>query len=195
MPSIFSRIVAGEIPCHKIAEDDRFLAFLDIQPLAEGHTLVIPKLEVDRYFDLPDDLLRDINLFARDVALQLERAIPCERVGVAVIGLEVPHAHVHLILLNGVADINFERPKLDVSQDDLAATAAKIRQGLITRATSASSTRRLINSVGDIPTSRACCGMMLISEKPGTVFTSTMCGVPLWLMKSTRAIPWQSRSR
>ena len=128
MPSIFSRIVAGEIPCHKIAEDDRFLAFLDIQPLAEGHTLVIPKLEVDRFFDLPDDLLRDITVFARDVALQLERAIPCERVGVAVIGLEVPHAHVHLIPLNGVADINFERPKLDVSQADLAATADKIRQ-------------------------------------------------------------------
>ena len=128
MPSIFSRIVAGEIPCHKIAEDDRFLAFLDIMPLAEGHTLVIPKMEVDRYFDLPDDILRDINLFARDVARQLERAIPCERVGVAVIGLEVPHAHVHLIPLSGVADINFERPKLDVSQDDLAATAEKIRQ-------------------------------------------------------------------
>ena len=128
MASIFSKIVAGDIPCHRIAENDEFLAFLDIQPLAEGHTLVIPKLEVDRYFDLPDDLLRDINLFARDVALQLERAIPCERVGVAVIGLEVPHAHVHLIPLNGVADINFERPKLDVSHADLAATAAKIRQ-------------------------------------------------------------------
>ena len=128
MPSIFSRIVAGEIPCHKIAEDDRFLAFLDIMPLAEGHTLVIPKMEVDRYFDLPDDILRDINVFARDVALQLERAIPCERVGVAVIGLEVPHAHVHLIPLNGVADINFERPKLQFSQDELATTAVKIRQ-------------------------------------------------------------------
>ena len=128
MPSIFSRIVAGEIPCHKIAEDDRFLAFLDIMPLAEGHTLVIPKMEVDRYFDLPDDILRDINVFARDVALQLERAIPCERVGVAVIGLEVPHAHVHLIPLNSVADINFERPKLQLSQDELAATAEKIRQ-------------------------------------------------------------------
>ena len=128
MPSLFSRIVAGEIPCHKIAEDDRFLAFLDIMPLAEGHTLVIPKLEVDRYFDLPDDLLSGINLFARDVALQLERAIPCERVGVAIIGLEVPHAHVHLIPLNGVADINFERPKLQVTPEDLAATAAKIRQ-------------------------------------------------------------------
>ena len=127
MPSIFSRIVAGEIPCHKIAEDDRFLAFLDIQPLAEGHTLVIPKLEVDRYFDLPDDILRDINVFARDVALKLERAIPCERVGVAIIGLEVPHAHVHLIPLNGVADINFERPKLQFSQDELATTAEKIR--------------------------------------------------------------------
>jgi len=128
MPSLFSRIVAGEIPCHKIAEDDRFLAFLDIMPLAEGHTLVIPKLEVDRFFDLPDDLLSGINVFARDVALQLERAIPCERVGVAVIGLEVPHAHVHLIPLNGVADINFERPKMQVTPDDLAATAAKIRQ-------------------------------------------------------------------
>ena len=128
MPSLFSRIVAGEIPCHTIAEDDRFLAFLDIMPLAEGHTLVIPKLEVDRFFDLPDDLLSGINVFARDVALQLERAIPCERVGLAVIGLEVPHAHMHLIPLNGVADINFERPKMKVTQDDLAATAARIRQ-------------------------------------------------------------------
>ena len=127
MPSLFSRIVAGEIPCHKIAEDDRFLAFLDIMPLAEGHTLVIPKLEVDRFFDLPDDLLSGINVFARDVAVQLERAIPCERVGVAVIGLEVPHAHVHLIPLNGVADINFERPKLQVTPEDLATTAALIR--------------------------------------------------------------------
>jgi histidine triad (HIT) family protein len=128
MPSLFSRIVAGEIPCHTIAEDDRFLAFLDIMPLAEGHTLVIPKLEVDRFFDLPEEVLSGINVFARDVALQLERAIPCERVGLAVIGLEVPHAHMHLIPLNGVADINFERPKMKVTQDDLAATAARIRQ-------------------------------------------------------------------
>ena len=128
MPSIFSRIVAGEIPCHEIAEDDRFLAFLDIQPLAKGHTLIIPKMEVDRYFDLPDDILRDINIFARDVALQIERAIPCKRVGVAVIGLEVPHAHMHLVPLNGVADINFERPKLQVTQDELAATATHIRK-------------------------------------------------------------------
>ena len=126
MPTLFSRIVAGEIPCHKIAEDDRFLAFLDIMPLAQGHTLVIPKLEVDRFFDLPDDVLSGINVFARDVALKLERAIPCKRVGVAVIGLEVPHAHVHLIPLNGVADINFERPKMQVSQADLADIAAQI---------------------------------------------------------------------
>ena len=128
MASIFSKIVAGDIPCHRVAENASFLAFLDIMPLALGHTLVIPKVEVDRYFDLPDDVLRDINVFARDVALRLERTIPCQRVGVAVIGLEVPHAHVHLIPLNGVSDINFERPKLDVSQDDLAATASKIRQ-------------------------------------------------------------------
>ena len=128
MPSLFSRTVAGETPCHTIAEDDRFLAFLDIMPLAEGHTLVIPKLEVDRFFDLPEEVLSGINVFARDVALQLERAIPCERVGLAVIGLEVPHAHMHLIPLNGVADINFERPKMKVTQDDLAATAARIRQ-------------------------------------------------------------------
>ena len=126
MPTLFSRIVAGEIPCHKIAEDDRFLAFLDIMPLAQGHTLVIPKLEVDRFFDLPDDVLSGINVFARDVALKLERAIPCKRVGVAVIGLEVPHAHVHLIPLNGVADINLEHPKMQVSQADLADTAAQI---------------------------------------------------------------------
>ena len=128
MASIFSKIVAGDIPCHRIAENDEFLAFLDIQPLAEGHTLVIPKVEVDRYFDLPDDLLRDINVFARDVALKLERAIPCQRVGVAVIGLEVPHAHVHLIPLQSVSDINFERPKLDVTQEQLAATAERIRK-------------------------------------------------------------------
>ena len=127
MASIFSKIVAGDIPCHRIAENDEFLAFLDIQPLTEGHTLVIPKKEVDYFFDLDDDLLSRINLFARDVAKQIERAIPCQRVGVAVIGLEVPHAHVHLIPLLSVSDINFERPKLDVTQEQLAATAERIR--------------------------------------------------------------------
>ena len=127
MASIFSRIVAGEIPCHRVAEDDRFLAFLDIMPLAEGHTLVIPKVEVDRMWDLEPSLLGDLHIFSQNVALALEDAIPCQRVGQAVIGLEVPHAHVHLIPLNRVADINFERPKLQVSQKDLAATAEKIR--------------------------------------------------------------------
>ena len=127
MASIFSRIVAGEIPCHRVAEDERFLAFLDIMPLAEGHTLVIPKVEVDRIWDLEPGLLGDLHVFSQKVALALEDAIPCQRVGQAVIGLEVPHAHVHLIPLNQVSDINFERPKLDVSQEDLAANAERIR--------------------------------------------------------------------
>jgi len=128
MASIFSQIVAGEIPCHRIAENDEFLAFLDINPLAEGHTLVIPKTEVDYFFDLDAGLLSRINLFARDVAQKIETAIPCKRVGVAVIGLEVPHAHMHLIPLQNVADINFERPKLTFTADELAATAERIKR-------------------------------------------------------------------
>ena len=133
MASIFSRIVAGEIPCHQVAEDDRFLAFLDIMPLAEGHTLVIPKMEVDRIWDLEPALLGDLHMFSQKVALALEDVIHCQRVGQAVIGLEVPHAHVHLIPLNRVADINFERPKLNVSQEELAATAEKIRNAYAKR--------------------------------------------------------------
>ena len=108
------------------SENDEFLAFLDIQPLAEG-TPRYPKKEVDYFFDLDEELLSRINPFARDVAKQIERAIPCQRVGVAVIGLEVPHAHVHLIPLQSVSDINFERPKLNVTQEQLAATAERIR--------------------------------------------------------------------
>ena len=128
MASIFSQIVAGHIPCHRIAENDEFLAFLDINPLAEGHTLVIPKTEVDYFFDLDAGLLSRINLFAQDVAQKIETAIPCKRVGVAVIGLEVPHAHMHLIPLQNVADINFERPKLTFTADELAATAERIKR-------------------------------------------------------------------
>lgn len=128
MASIFSKIVAGDIPCHRIAENDEFLAFLDISPLAEGHTLVIPKTEIDYFFDLDAGLLSRINLFARDVAQKIEAAIPCKRVGVAVIGLEVPHAHMHLIPLQNVADINFERPKLTFTADELAATAQRIKR-------------------------------------------------------------------
>lgn len=126
MATLFSRIVAGEIPCHKIAENDEFLAFLDIMPLADGHTLVIPKQEVDYFFDLDEGSLSRINLFAKEVAIKLKKAIPCKRVGVAIIGLEVPHAHVHLIPLNNVSDINFERPKLVRTQEELAATAKVI---------------------------------------------------------------------
>jgi histidine triad (HIT) family protein len=126
--TIFSKIVAGEIPCHRIAEDERFLAFLDIFPLVPGHTLVIPKVEVDYIFDLPDDLLAGLHLFARDVARKVGAAMPCQRVGMTVIGLEVPHAHIHLIPINGVADMNFERPKLTLEQEELAAIAEKIRQ-------------------------------------------------------------------
>ena len=127
MASIFSKIVAGDIPCHRVAENASFLAFLDIMPLAPGHTLVIPKVEVDRIWDLEPALLGDLPVFSEKVALAMEDVMPCQRVGQAVIGLEVPHAHVHLIPLNAVADINFERPKLQVTQEELAEVAARIR--------------------------------------------------------------------
>ena len=126
MPTIFSRIISGEIPCHKIAETEEFIAFLDIMPLAIGHTLVIPKKEVDYIFSLDDKTLAGLMLFAKQIAPAIEKAVPCLRIGVAVIGLEVPHAHVHLVPLNTVDDINFTRPKLKPSQDELAAVAAKI---------------------------------------------------------------------
>ena len=127
MASIFSKIVAGDIPCHRVAENASFLAFLDIMPLAPGHTLVIPKVEVDRIWDLEPALLGELHVFSQQVALAMEDVMPCQRVGQAVIGLEVPHAHVHLIPLNAVADINFERPKLQVTQEELADVAARIR--------------------------------------------------------------------
>ncbi len=127
MPSLFTRIIQGEIPCHKVAEDDRFLAFLDIAPLRMGHTLVIPKLEVDRFFDLPEDVLSAIMPFAQLVAQRISAVVPCNRVGLAVIGLEVPHAHVHLIPIDGMEDMDFGRPKLKPSADELAALAARLR--------------------------------------------------------------------
>ncbi len=126
MASIFTRIIQGEIPCHKIAENEKFIAFLDITPVAKGHTLVVPKMEVDYFFDLNDDLLSEINLFAKDVATKLQRTIPCRRIGVAIIGLEVPHAHVHLIPLNTMADINFSAERLKMSNEELAALATEI---------------------------------------------------------------------
>ena len=130
MSSIFSKIIAGEIPCHKVAENEHCLAFMDIMPLAMGHVLVVPKVEVNRYFDLSEDVLKELTVFSKKIALAIEAAVPCNRVGVAVIGLEVPHAHVHLIPLNSVEDINFERPKLNVNHEDLAAMAEKIREEL-----------------------------------------------------------------
>lgn len=131
MPSIFSRIVAGEIPAHKIAETDEFLAFLDVMPTTTGHTLVIPKQEVDYIFDLDDALYSGLMLFAKRVASAIEKAIPCQRIGVAVVGLEVPHAHVHLIPLNSMADMDFSQ-KLEPrpTAEELAATAEKIKDQL-----------------------------------------------------------------
>jgi len=126
MATIFSKIIAGEIPCHKIAENDEFLAFLDIMPLATGHTLVIPKIETDYIFDLEDDVLARLMVFSKSVAKKIDSTITCKRIGVAVIGLEVAHAHVHLVPLQNVSDINFERPKLQLTRDELAATAARI---------------------------------------------------------------------
>ena len=130
MATIFTRIVKGEIPCFKIAEDDKFLAFLDINPLSEGHTLVIPKLEIDYIFDIEDDLLREIMVFSKKVARAIDRSVTCKRVGIAVIGLEVPHAHIHLIPINDVGDINFARPKLKLSQHEFRSIAEKIRAAL-----------------------------------------------------------------
>jgi len=127
MSSIFSKIVQGEIPCHKIAEDDQFLAFLDVMPLVEGHTLVIPKQEIDYIFDLDPEVLAGLMKFAQRIAPAIKKAIPCKRIGVAVIGLEVPHAHVHLVPLNRILDINFSQEKLKPSQESLAKTAELIR--------------------------------------------------------------------
>ena len=128
--TIFSKIVAGEIPAYKVAETNDYLAFLDISPLAEGHVLVIPKQEVDYIFDLDDELYTGLQIFAKIVAKGLRKAIPCKRIGVAVIGLEVPHAHIHLIPMNSVSDLNFARPKLSFTPEQLQATAEKIRAAL-----------------------------------------------------------------
>lgn len=130
MASIFTKIVQGDIPAHKVAETNDFLAFLDVNPLVEGHVLVIPKAEVDYIFDLDDETYAGLMLFAKIVAAGVKKAIPCKRVGIAVIGLEVPHTHVHLVPLNQMNDINFSQPKLHPSQDQLAAVAQKLREAL-----------------------------------------------------------------
>lgn len=126
MASIFTKIVRGEIPCHRVAESEDYLAFLDIRPLSTGHTLVIPKKEIDYFFDLDDDYLGRLMIFAKKVAKALEAVVPCERIGVSVVGLEVPHAHVHLIPINKVSDMSFERTPLDLSSEELADLARRI---------------------------------------------------------------------
>lgn len=124
--TIFSKIIAGEIPSYKIAEDDQFFAFLDIFPLVEGHVLVIPKLEVDKFFDVPDEYLSRMLVFAKPIARAMEKSFPCNRVGLSVIGLEVPHAHLHLVPINGMDDLNFTRGKLKLSPEQLKAAQDKI---------------------------------------------------------------------
>lgn len=128
MASIFSKIVSGEIPSYKVAETDKFLAFLDIMPLRIGHVLVIPKEEVDYIFDIEDDLLAEMMLFSKSVAVKIKAAFPCKRIGVTVIGLEVPHAHIHLIPINTMSDMNFSGGKLQLSAEELTEIAEKIRQ-------------------------------------------------------------------
>ena len=129
--TIFSKIIAGQIPCYKIAETNDCLAFIDISPLAKGHILVVPKSEIDYIFDVPDDLLSNLIVFAKKVAKAQEQVMPCLRIGVAVIGLEVPHAHIHLIPLNHINDINFSLPKLTVTAGELQTTASDISRKYI----------------------------------------------------------------
>ena len=120
MSSVFSKIIAGEIPCHKIAESDDFIAFLDITPLVEGHVLVVPKVEVNKIFDADDKYLQEWLVFAKPIAKAIEKAFDCKRCGISVIGLEVPHAHMHLLPINTADDLNFTRPKLTVTDDRLS---------------------------------------------------------------------------
>jgi histidine triad (HIT) family protein len=126
MSTLFSRIIRGEIPSYKIAENDQFFAFLDISPLKPGHTLVVPKLETDYFFDLPEKYLEEIMVFAKPLAKAIQQAIPCKRCGIAVIGLEVPHAHLHLVPINHADDLNFTRPKMSLSPEEMKSVQEKI---------------------------------------------------------------------
>lgn len=128
MASVFTRIINGEIPCYKIAEDDRYFAFLDINPLREGHTLVVPKQETDYIFDLDDETVSGMMVFSKKIAAAIQAAIPCKRIGLAILGLEVPHAHIHLVPMNSMEDVNFRNPKLKFTSEQFNATAEKIRE-------------------------------------------------------------------
>ena len=131
MATIFSRIIKGEIPCYKIAENDDYFAFLDINPLRAGHTLVVPKRETDYIFDLEDEYLAGMVVFSKKIALAIRKAIPCNRIGVAILGLEVPHAHIHLVPMDTMDDINFKNPKLKFSPEEFKGIAAKISKKVI----------------------------------------------------------------
>ncbi|MGL4780797.1 MAG: HIT family protein [Bacteroidales bacterium] len=131
MASIFSKIVAGEIPCYKVYESDKFLAFLDIAPMSPGHTLLIPKEEVDYIFDVDDTTLSEMTLIAKKIAKGIQKVIPCKRVGLAVIGLEVPHAHIHLIPIQKESDMLFNKPKLQLSKEEMSELCQKISQAII----------------------------------------------------------------
>jgi histidine triad (HIT) family protein len=131
MATIFTRIIAGEIPCYKIAEDEKYFAFLDISPLRAGHTLVVPKIETDYIFDLDDDQLAGMILFSKKIAIAIKSVIPCNRIGVAILGLEVPHAHIHLVPMDSMEDINFRNPKLKFSPEEFKEIAAKISNKII----------------------------------------------------------------
>jgi histidine triad (HIT) family protein len=131
MATIFTKIINGEIPCYKIAEDDNYFAFLDINPLKAGHTLVVPKKETDYIFDLNDAQLEGLIIFSKKIAKAIKSAVPCNRIGVAILGLEVPHAHIHLIPMDTMEDVNFKNPKLKFSEEEFRKIAAKIRRKVI----------------------------------------------------------------
>ena len=131
MSSIFTKIIQQEIPSYKIAEDEKFYAFLDINPLAKGHTLVIPKKEIDYIFDINDSLLGEMMIFAKKVAKGIEKVVPCKRIGVTVLGLEVPHAHIHLVPINGIYDIDFSKPKLELSKNEFSELKEKIAKAIL----------------------------------------------------------------
>jgi histidine triad (HIT) family protein len=126
MATLFTKIINGEIPCYKIAENELFIAFLDILPVAKGHALVVPKKEIDYIFDLPDTELKELNLFAKEVARKIQAVVPCKKIGVSVIGLEVPHAHMHLIPINNIHDMNFEKERLKFTPEEYTELAQKI---------------------------------------------------------------------
>ena len=125
--SVFTKIINGFIPCYKIAEDDNFIAFLDVNPLQEGHTLVVPKIQIDYIYDLPDDILSELFIFSKIVSKKLERAIECDRIGISVVGLEVPHAHIHLIPINKISDMSFEKSRIHPSKIELERVLKKIK--------------------------------------------------------------------